>query len=41
MYVETGAKVVVDSAFGKSERSSMIKLFASNLDKKWAALTTQ
>ena len=33
IYVETGAKVVVDSAFGKTERSSLIKSFANNVDQ--------
>ena len=33
VYVQTGAKVVMDSAFGKLERSSMVKSFATNLDK--------
>ena len=33
VYVRTGARVVVDSAFSKNSRNSLIKSFASNIDR--------
>lgn len=37
MYAETGYKVVVDSAFGKGERASLVKSFANNVNNQGVA----
>ena len=37
VYVKTGGRVVVDSAFGKRNHSSLIKSFANNIDQQGRA----
>ena len=36
-YVHTGGRVVVDSAFGKQDRNSLIKSYANNIDQQGRA----
>ena len=37
VYIRTGARVVVDSAFSKNNRNSLIKSFANNIDRSGRA----
>ena len=37
VYVRTGARVVVDSAFSKNDRNLLIKSFANNIDRSGRA----
>ena len=37
IYVRTGGRVVVDSAFGKQNRNSLIKSYANNIDQQGRA----